>query len=107
MMYPDISIYPSQELAKIHLVEIMLTFTHSRGNHAFMSNSATSWTVACQVPPSMGFYRQKDWSELPFPSPGDLPDPGIEPRSPTLQADLHPHVILNLILATYEQTTSL
>ena len=43
------------------------------------------WTVAYQVPPSMGFSRQEYWSELlPFPSPGDLPDPGIEPRSPTL-----------------------
>ena len=43
--------------------------------------------VAHQAPPSMGFSRQEYWSELPFPSPGDLPDPGIEPRSPTLQAD--------------------
>ena len=47
----------------------------------------TPWTVAYQTPPSMGFSRQKYWSGLPFPSPGDLPDPGIEPRSPTLQAD--------------------
>ena len=47
----------------------------------------TSWTVAHQAPPSMGFSRQEYWSGLPFPSPGDLPDPGIEPRSPTLQAD--------------------
>ena len=38
-------------------------------------------------PPSMGFSRQEYWSGLPFPSPGDLPDPGIEPRSPTLEAD--------------------
>ena len=44
---------------------------------------ATPWTVAHQVPPSMGFSRQEYWNELPFPSPGDLPDPGIEPRSPT------------------------
>jgi len=48
---------------------------------------ATSWTVACQVPPSMEFSRQGYWSGLPFPSPGDLPDPGIEPGSPALQAD--------------------
>ena len=47
----------------------------------------TPWTVARQVPPSMGFSRQEYWSELPFPSPGDLPDPGIELRPPTLQAD--------------------
>ena len=45
------------------------------------------WTVAHQAPPSMGFYRQEYWSGVPLPSPGDLPDPGIKPRSPTLQAD--------------------
>ena len=44
-------------------------------------------TVAHQAPPPMGFSRQEYWSGLPFPSPGDLPDPGIEPRSPALQAD--------------------
>ena len=48
---------------------------------------ATTWTVAYQAPPSMGFSRQEYWSGLPFPSPGDLPDPGIEPRSPAFQAD--------------------
>jgi len=40
------------------------------------------WTVACQAPPSMGFSRQEYWNGLPFPSPGDLPDPGIEPGLP-------------------------
>ena len=45
------------------------------------------WTVAHQAPLSMGFSRQEYWSGLPFPSPGDLPDTGIKPRSPTLQAD--------------------
>ena len=45
------------------------------------------WTVAHQAPPSVGFSRQEYWSGLPFPSPGDLPHPGIETRSPTLQAD--------------------
>ena len=45
------------------------------------------WTVAYQASPSMGFSRQEYWSGLPFPSPGDLPDPGIEPGSPTLKAD--------------------
>ena len=45
------------------------------------------WTVAHQAPSSMRFSRQEYWSGLPFPSPGDLPDPGIEPRSPTLQTD--------------------
>ena len=47
---------------------------------------ATLWTVAHQAPLSMGFSRQEYWSGLPFPFPGDLPNPGIEPRSPALQA---------------------
>ena len=47
----------------------------------------TPWTVAYQASLSMGFFRQEYWSGLPFPSPGDLPDPGIEPGSPALQAD--------------------
>jgi len=47
----------------------------------------TPWTVAYQALPSMGFSRQEYWSGLPFPSPGDLPDPGIKPRSPAFQAD--------------------
>ena len=48
---------------------------------------ATPWTVACQAPLSMGFSRQEYWNGLPVPSPGDLPNPGIKPRSPALQAD--------------------
>ena len=48
---------------------------------------ATLWTVAHEAPPSMGFSRQEYWSGLPFPSAGDLPDPGIEPVSPALEAD--------------------
>ena len=47
----------------------------------------TPWTVAYQASLSMGFSRQEYWSGLPFPPPGDLPDPGIEPGSPTLEAD--------------------
>ena len=43
---------------------------------------ATLWTVAYQAPPSMGFPRQEYWNGLPFPSPGDLPEPGIKPASP-------------------------
>ena len=46
-----------------------------------VSDSATPWTVA------MGFSRQEDWSGLPYPPPGDLPNPEIEPRMPSLQAD--------------------
>ena len=48
---------------------------------------ATPCTVAYQAPLSMGFSRQEYWSGLPFPSPGDLPNPGIEPRSPALEPD--------------------
>ena len=65
------------------------------------------WTVAHQAPPSMGFSRQEYWSGLPFPSPGDLPDPGIEPVSPALQVDSlqpsrqgRPYVIMYLYKPT-------
>ena len=51
---------------------------------------ATPWTVACQALLSMGFSRQEHWSGLPFPSPGNLPDPGTEPGSSALQADSLP-----------------
>ena len=50
----------------------------------------TPWTVAHQAPLSMGFSRQEYWSGVPCPSPGDLPNPGTEPRSPTLQVDSSP-----------------
>jgi len=50
----------------------------------------TPWTVAYQASQSIGFSRQEYWNGLPFLSPGDLPDPGIEPRPPTLQADALP-----------------
>ena len=48
---------------------------------------AILWTVAYQAPPSMGFSRQEYWSGLPLPSPGHLPNPGIEPGYPAFQAD--------------------
>ena len=51
---------------------------------------ATPWTVAHQALLSMEFSRQEYWSGMPFPSPGDLPNPGIEPGSPALQADALP-----------------
>ena len=58
--------------------------THERVVRLF----ATPWTnIAHQAPPSMGLSRQEYWSGMPFPSPGDLPDPGVKPRSPALQAD--------------------
>ena len=52
--------------------------------------SATPWTVAHEAPLSMGFPRQEYWSGVPFPPPGDLPNPGMEPVSPALQADSLP-----------------
>ena len=55
-----------------------------------VSVSATPWTLASQAPLSMGFSRPEYWSGLPFTSPGDLPNPGIELRSPALQADSLP-----------------
>ena len=60
-------------------------------------------TVAHKAPLSMGFFRQGYWSKLPFPPPGDLSDPGIEPRSPALQVDslpLHCKVLLNVRCST-------
>ena len=51
---------------------------------------ATPWTVAYQAPPSIEFSRQEYWTGLPFPSPGVLPNPGMKPRSPTLQVDALP-----------------
>ena len=71
-------------------------------------NLRNPWTLAIQAPLSMKFSRQETWSGLPFPSPGDLPDSGIEPGSPALQADflltelqrkgspIHKLVVINL-----------
>ena len=64
---------------------------HSRGcactrGRSVVSDSVTPWTVARQAPLFMGFSRQECWSGLPFPPPGDLPDPGIQPTSPALKA---------------------
>ena len=55
-----------------------------------MSDSEVPWAVACQAPMSMEFFRQEYWSGLPFPAPGDPPDPEIEPGSPALQVDSLP-----------------
>ena len=59
-------------------------------SRSVMYDSATPWTVAYQASPSMGFSRQEYWGGLPFPSPGDLPNPGTEPGSPALQTDAWP-----------------
>ena len=57
---------------------------------SFVGLFAISWTVACQAPLSMGFSRQGYWSGLPSPSPEDLPNPGMKPRSSALHADCLP-----------------
>ena len=70
---------------------------------------ATPWTGAHQAPPSVEFSRQEYWSGVPFPSPGDLPNPGIEPRSPALQADaltsepVFFHLLLLLLLSHFSR----
>ena len=65
---------------------LLLVFSCQVKSDSFM----TPWTVACQAPLSMRFPRQEYWSGLPFPSPGDLPNPGIELRSPAWQAESLP-----------------
>ena len=62
-------------------------YEHSEGCSVFSRLFATTWMVTCQAPLSMEFSRQEYWSVLPLPPPGDLPNPGIEPGSQTLQAD--------------------
>ena len=75
-----------------HVAMIFQPFLHNGGGLVakLCPTLMTPWTVAHQAPLSMGFSRQECWSGLPFPSPEDLPDPGIEPRSPALQADSLP-----------------
>ena len=63
-----------------------------------ISDSAILWIVASQAPLSMGFPRQEYWSGLPFPSPGTLPNPGIEPGPPTLQVN---SLLSQLYIHTY------
>ena len=72
---------------KPKVTNISFTFVYICGGLVTKScpTLVTSWTVACQAPLSMGFSRQEYWSGLPFPAPGDLPNPRIEPRSPAFQ----------------------
>ena len=71
---------------------ILLCMHYGGGSNLVIQScpTLTPWTVAHQGTLSMGFPRQEYWSRLPFPSPGDLPNPGIESRFPTLQADFLP-----------------
>ena len=72
-------------LVERSMLDDLLLFSCSVVSHTFV----TPWTIAHQAPLSMEFSRPEYWSGLPFPSPRDLPDPGIKPGSPTLQADYH------------------
>ena len=66
----------------------------------------TPWVIVYQAPMSMEFARQRYWSGLPFPSPEDLPDPGIEPKSPALQAAALPsEPLLGMLLEKSEEIT--
>ena len=76
---------PSGSLSKFHILKKVKVKSPSR-----IRLFATPWTVTYQAPLTMEFSRQECWSGLPFPSLGDLPNPGIEPRSPALQADALP-----------------
>ena len=85
-----ISLHPHHNVpfSAFLIITILVLLLLSRFSHPRLF--ATPWTAACQAPLSMGFSRQEYWSGYPFPSPGDLPNPGIKPRSPTLQADSVP-----------------
>ena len=78
----DFTFFFFLEKRKSCLLKLLL-FSHKVVTDSF----ETSRTVACQAPLFMGFSRQEYWNGLPFPSPGDLPHPGIEPASPTLWAN--------------------
>ena len=81
-------------LQPAHIIPVTCMFVHMCGEVKVKATHlclfATPWTVARQAPLSMGFSRQEYWSGLPFPPSEDLPNPGIESRSPTLQADSLP-----------------
>ena len=68
----------------------MFVYQNESVSHSVVSDSANPWTVAHQAPLSIEFSRQEYWSGLPFPPPGDRPNPGIEFESPALQADSLP-----------------
>ena len=72
-----------QQYVNRELPDVQAGFRKGRGTRDQISNNdsfATLWTVACQASLSLGFPKQGYWSGLPFPPPGDLPDPGVEPK---------------------------
>ena len=72
-----------------HFLQRVVNSVKVKDGHSCLT-LATPWTVAHQAPLSMEFCRQEYWGGLPFPSSGDLPDPGIKPMSPELQEDSLP-----------------
>ena len=86
-IFPSIRVFPSESTLCIRLtiLELWLHHVHSEVKSlSCVRLFATPWTVACEASPSMGFSRQEYWSGLPFPSPGDIPDQGIDTGSPAL-----------------------
>ena len=90
----SISLYLSVHICVFKYLTLYFVLSHFSRVRLF----ATPWTVARQVPLSMGFSRQEHWSRLPFPSPGNLPDPGIEPMSSASPALTEPVRFLTDIL---------
>ena len=79
-----------REVLSLHQPGLSSTALWVNPSEVAQSDSATPWTAPYQAPPSIGFSRQEYWSGSPFPSPGDLPDPGTETRSPALRVDALP-----------------
>ena len=71
----------------IYIYPYVYSYVYQCSVDSVLSDPATPWTVACQMPLCLGFSRQKYWSWLSCTPPGDLPNPGIEPGSPALQVD--------------------
>ena len=88
LFHHDTNINPLHYFSKIS--ETFIRYFGSGLVAKSCSTLVAPWAVALQAPLSMGFSRQEYWNGLPFPSPGDLPDRGIKPRSPALQADFLP-----------------
>ena len=78
---------PATKWLALLLGNLYVSYENESISRSVVSSFATLWTVACQAPLSMEFFRQEYWSGLPFPSPEDLPNPGIEAGSPALQTD--------------------
>ena len=103
-------IFPTQGLnpGLLHCRRILYQLSHKHLEYIggglvtkYCLTIVTPWTVACQIPLSIGFSGQEWWSGMPFPSPGDLPDPRIEPRSSALQADSLSTKLLGKLFSIY------